>query len=153
MKTQLMVGAAAAALLLSFGFASAQGTATAPLAAPAKSEPPKVPVGNHYVCYPVKSQEFTERDASFSDQFFGRSVKVVAITRLCTPAAKKVGTRETKIVNGDLHLVCYAIKPNPKTKVPPPPPAVLTNDQFGLRTLNMAEPTEVCLPAGKTIIR
>lgn len=106
---------------------------------------PAIPLGNHYVCYPAKAPEFKPRKASFVDQFGEIDVMVTGITRLCAPATKRYNGKITEVVNKDLHLVCYSIKPDQQQKLP----KVLTNDQFGPETLALSQPNEICLPAGK----
>ncbi len=127
-----IIAAAAAALLVCASAATAQKL-------------PPIPAGNHYVCYPAKAAEFKPRKASFVDQFGEIDVLVTGITRLCAPATKRYNGKITEMVNKDLHLVCYSIKPNQEQKLP----KVLTNDQFGPETLALAQPNEICLPAGK----
>jgi hypothetical protein len=126
------VAVAAAALILNVpGVASAQKL-------------PPIPVGNHYVCYPAKG-EFKPVKASFVDQFGEIDVVVTGITRLCAPATKRYNGKITEVVNKNLHLVCYSIKPNQTQKLP----KVLINDQFASGTLVLEQPNEICLPAGK----
>ena len=106
---------------------------------------PDIPKGNHYVCYPVKPIDFKAIKASFVDQFGEIDVTVTGITRLCAPATKRYNGKITEVVNKDLHLVCYSIKPNQEQTLP----KVLINDQFGSAVLSLAQPNEICLPAGK----
>ena len=126
------VAVAAAALILNVpGVASAQKL-------------PPIPVGNHYVCYPAKG-EFKPVKASFVDQFGEIDVVVTGITRLCAPATKRYNGKITEVVNKNLHLVCYSIKPTKEQMLP----KVLINDQFASATLVLEQPNEICLPAGK----
>ena len=116
------------------------------IAAPASAQkPPPIPKGNHYVCHPAKVEKFAERKASFADQFGAIDVVVTGITRVCTPAEKRYNNQITPVVDKSLHLVCYSIKPSQAQKLP----KVLTNDQFGPETIVLAQPNEICLPAGK----
>lgn len=110
---------------------------------------PAIPVGNHYVCYPVReSTQFTPRVATFHDEFGTFTATVQKITHLCNPALKRADGKVYEMVNPNMHLTCYAI-----TYQGPPPPPVITNDQFGPRKLYLAPPTTVCLPAGKVITK
>ena len=131
MRKIYAVGAAA----LIFGFA---GVANA-------QKLPAIPVGNHYVCYPAHAVDFKPRKASFVDQFGEIDVEVVGITRLCAPATKRYNGKITEVVDKNLHLVCYAIKPMQDQKLP----KVLTNNQFDPATLTLGQPNEICLPTGK----
>lgn len=150
----------AAGLLLAANIASAQTTpdaAAAPAPAPGMAGPPVVippiplpiiPVGNHYVCYPVKPQNvFVPTKAVFTDQFGSVPALVTNVTRLCNPANKLINGRLYKMVDPNLHLTCYAIRP-----IQFVPRQVRTTDQFGTRFLTVYPPTEVCLPAAKTLL-
>jgi hypothetical protein len=164
MKTHLMVAAGATAFVLSVAMVSAQGTLTTrapanPLvpatpAATATGVPagvalPAIPIGNHYVCYPVKeSAQFKQRTATFHDQFGTWTATVLGITHLCTPAEKRAEGKVYPMVNPKLHMTCYKIKYQGGAL-----PKVLTNDQFGPQTLYLSPATTVCLPAGKVIIK
>lgn len=106
---------------------------------------PPIPKGNHYVCYPAKVAEFKPFKASFVDQFGEIDVTVVGVTRLCAPATKRYNGKITEVVDKNLHLVCYAIKPNQTQNLP----KVVTNNQFGPLTLTLDQPNEICLPSGK----
>ena len=130
---KILVAAAAVSILAACGATTAQKL-------------PAIPVGNHYVCYPVKAVDFKPLKASFVDQFGEIDVTVTGITRLCAPATKRFNGKITEVVNKDLHLVCYSIKPNQTQTLP----KVLINNQFGALTLALAQPNEICLPSGKT---
>lgn len=154
MRTYLKV--AASAFVLSAAMASAQGTLTtrAPTALvpgavtagmPAGVALPAIPIGNHYVCYPVKeAAQFKPRTATFQDQFGTWTATVLKITHLCTPAMKRADGKVYEMVNRNLHLTCYAIRYQGGAL-----PPVLTNDQFGPQKLILGPATTVCLPAGK----
>ena len=161
MRTLLKV--AASAFVLSAAMASAQGTLTtgapatlvpATPAATATGLPagvalPAIPIGNHYVCYPVKeTTQFTPRTATFHDEFGTFTAKVLKITHLCNPALKRADGKVYEMTNPNLHLTCYSI-----SYQGPLPPPVITNDQFGPRKLYLAPATTVCLPAGKIITK
>jgi len=164
MRTHLKVAAAASALVLSVAVASTQGTLTTgapanPLvpatpAATATGLPagvalPAIPIGNHYVCYPVKeTTQFKPRTATFHDEFGTFTATVLKITHLCNPALKRADGKVYEMTNPNLHLTCYSI-----SYQGPLPPPVITNDQFGPRKLYLAPPTTVCLPAGKIITK
>lgn len=140
----------AAGFMLAANLASAQ-TAMAPaggMAAPVAALPiPVVPIGNHYVCYPVRPQQvFAPIRAVFTDQFGPVQALVTNITRLCNPATKLMIDRPYKIIDANLHLTCYAIRP-----VHYVVRQVRTTDQFGTRVLTVMPPTEVCLPAAKML--
>ena len=157
MRTFLKV--TASAFVLSIVAASAQGTmttagapanplvpgaaATAPSDVPAGVALPAIPKANHYVCYPATGQ-FTSRTVWLGDQFGSRNVKVIRITRVCTPATKRANNQVYPIIDPKLHYTCYAIQYE-GAALPP----VVTNDQFGARVLKLLPATEVCLPAGK----
>ncbi|MDE2134097.1 MAG: hypothetical protein KGJ49_05820 [Alphaproteobacteria bacterium] len=165
MKTHKKIAFAASALVLSVAVASAQGVTGAPSPnnplvptgttvpiVPAGTVPtnlPPIPVGNHYVCYPVKAlTQFKPHTAVFHDQFGTWNVYVLSITRLCTPALKRADGRVYEMVNPRLHMTCYQIR----YQTGPLPP-VITNDQFGPLRLTLSPATEVCLPAGKTPLK
>ena len=147
----------ASSLLLAANMALAQTTpdaATAPppaggmMAGPLPALP-MIPKGNHYVCYPARAAQFRPLKASFVDQFGEIDVIVTGVTRLCAPATKRYNGRITEVVDKTEHLVCYSIKPNQVQRLP----RVLTNNQFGPLTLDLAQPNEICLPSGKTPLR
>ena len=164
MRTHLRLAAAASALVLSGAVASAQGTMTTgapanplvpgtvttnPNGLPVGVALPAIPVGNHFVCYPVKeTTQFTPLTATFHDEFGTFTARVQKITHLCNPALKRANGKVYEMVNPNMHLTCYAI-----VYQGPPPPPVITNDQFGPRKLYLAPPTTVCLPAGKIITK
>ncbi|HXC56627.1 MAG TPA: hypothetical protein VNU97_15115 [Rhizomicrobium sp.] len=134
--TKYFAAAAAFAILGTCGTASAQ---------PA----PEIPVGNHYACYPVRQEgDFRPVTAVFTDQFGHFGAVVTGITRLCNPATKLMDGRPYKMVDANLHLTCYAIRPVDFGRR-----TVRTTDQFGTRELLVAPPTEVCLPAAKTLLK
>jgi hypothetical protein len=155
MKTQIRLAALATVFTFSGAMALAQGTMSGPMndnslvpgAAP-QSALPSIPVGNHYVCYPVKGAQFKPRTATFRDQFGAWTVTVIGITRLCAPAEKRADGKVYEMVNKGLHLTCYTIRYQGGAL-----PPVMTNDQFGPQKLTLAPATEVCLPAGKAPIR
>jgi hypothetical protein len=147
----------AAGFLLTATLASAQTTpdaAAAPAPGPGMAGPPVIlplpviPVGNHYVCYPVKATTpFQPLQAVFRDQFGNLPVTVMGYTRLCNPAMKNYKDHTYQMVNPALHLTCYAIK-----AVHFVVRQVRTTDQFGTRILVVYPPNEVCLPAAKTLL-
>jgi hypothetical protein len=110
---------------------------------------PSIPIGNHYVCYPVKpTTDFKPRWAVFNDQFGSWKIYVLGINALCAPAEKTIDGKRYPIENKELHLTCYKIRyegQNPHT--------VITNDQFGPQKLTFLPAKEVCLPAGKLVLK
>ena len=145
MKTALMTGAATVALVM--GMASAQPAPTANPLAPTAMAAPVVPKGNHYVCYPVKAEQFKPITVKMQDQFGPKEVTVVAITKVCAPANKTMPTGAvSEMVDPRLHLTCYQVRAEGKL-----PPSVITNDQFGTKKVMLSQPNEICLPAGKTV--
>jgi hypothetical protein len=150
----LIIGATA--LLCSVGMAFAQGTLTAApgtftsmtTSVPPGVAVPDIPKGNHYVCYPVKVEQFKPRVATFRDQFGVWSMTVIKPTHLCTPAEKRADNRVYPMTDPRLHMVCYDVKYNGRTL-----PPVITNDQFGPMKLVLGQASTVCLPAGKTPLK
>ena len=147
----------ATGFLLAANIASAQttpGAAAAPppdgamMAGPPNALP-AIPRGNHYVCHPARATNFRPLKASFVDQFGEIDVLVTGVTRLCAPATKRYNGRITEVVDKTEHLVCYSIRPNQVQRLP----RVLTNNQFGPLTLDLAQPNEICLPSGKIPLR
>lgn len=132
-----------------YGFTIVTAAILAASGALAQKLPP-IPKGNHYVCYPARvDQQFKVRKATFQDQFGKWNVYVTGITRLCTPALKRYGRTVSEPVDKRLHQVCYSIRLASKN----PLPKVVTNDQFGAERLYLSPPREVCLPAGKMVIK
>lgn len=149
----LLIGAAAAALALTTGVASGQGILHRPVGTvtpvtTTNLTPPSIPLGNHYVCYPVKAEGFKPRQATFRDQFGAWTVTVIRPTHLCTPAEKRANNAVSPMTDPKLHLVCYAVGYNGGVPV-----RVLVNDQFGAQTLSVSHASTVCLPAGKLVIK
>jgi hypothetical protein len=138
---------AVAALMLSTVMSLAQGSMTGPPATPPAL--PAIPVGNHYVCYPVQSDvKPVPRTVTFTDQFGTITGIATNVTRICVPAAKRYKDKVYEATDTFLHLVCYAFRAQGR-----PLPLVVTNDQFGPQRLKLAPPNEVCLPAGKTPLK
>ncbi len=153
----LLIGASTGALLCTFAVAFAQpagtvapvpGGLTSAATLPAGVALPAIPKGNHYVCYPVKVENFKPRTVTFRDQFGAWTVTVIRPTHLCTPAEKRADNRFYPMTDPKLHMMCYAIGYNGK-----PLPPVLVNDQFGGLKLTLGQASTVCLPAGKVIIK
>jgi len=125
MRTHLKLAAAASAFVMSVAVASADGAMTTgapanplvpgtlttnPNGLPAGVAIPAIPIGNHYVCYPVReSTQFIPRTATFHDEFGTFTATVQKITHLCNPALKRADGKVYEMVNPQMHLTCYAI--------------------------------------------
>lgn len=147
-----IIGASAGALLSSLALAQPATTtpthpagtlATAPL-----TTLTAIPKGNHYVCYPVKAEQFKERKVTFKDQFGVWTMVIVKPTTLCTPAEKRADNKVFEMVDPKLHLMCYQVRYESKA-----PPYVQVTDQFGTSKMGLYQATTVCLPANKTVTK
>jgi hypothetical protein len=109
-------------------------------------ELPPIPKGNHYACYPARlTDPFKPRVVTLTDQMGTYKVQVVTLTRVCMPVRKTVDGKVFEPVDPKAHLDCYAIKGG-EVKLTD----VIINDQFGGHTnVRLAQPNEICLPAGK----
>jgi hypothetical protein len=165
MKTELIIGAAALALVLGSALAesakSGAAKTTPAVAVPAvqaaapaiKPLPLLIPTGNHYVCYPASLPAgfvIPVQNVDLKDQFGMGNARITGITRLCNPVVKTVTDKNGRktvhdIIDRRLHIVCYAIAYTIK-----PPARVTVKDQFiGQQELDLKLATELCLPAAK----
>jgi len=117
------------------------------------TETPAPPTGEeysyeHYKCYTLKETAFTKSDVLVTDQFGAHTLNLTKRTRLCNPTTKIVNGRTFPIRNPERHLLCYAVKPTTKEKLP----TVFTNNQFGADQLKLGSAVELCLPTLKKLL-
>jgi len=128
--------------------ALAAGTAALAGAAAAQPAPGPAPKGNHYQCYPAEQQEKpVPRSVALADQFGKREVALGAVVRLCNPVEKRAKEGSGPIVDRTLHLVCYRYAAQQAPRV------VRVRNQFGVLTLKVGQPGELCLPSSKVIVK
>jgi hypothetical protein len=95
---------------------------------------------NHYKCYKVTNEPFTQRAVTLEDQFGSSTATVIKATRFCNPADKNSGG----IVDPTAHLMCYTIRESGFTKR-----TVVVRNQFGDQTVTVLKPETLCNPAEK----
>jgi streptogramin lyase len=104
--------------------------------------PPLVRGLDHYECYGVKPQgRFASRAVLLVDQF-GKGWRIAfRATLLCNPVSKNKGA----VLNPRDHLVCYALRGGPVFR----PRRASVRNQFGVATLVVSAPTQLCVPSVK----
>jgi len=119
--------------------------------------PPPLPgsfIVDHFQCYKVAASKGAPKfvpvlNVEIADQFGTMHVDVKKPTYLCTPVDKN-GEDPTAPTHTD-HLMCYQVKQvktDPKfLKVV----GVFVNNQFGPEQLDVKKPSELCVPAQKTL--
>lgn len=109
-----------------------------------RPEPP-VP-GNHFLCYKVEPHEkFKPVDVKLADQFMEWGTAVVRVERVCTPVRKN----NSKVYWGKkIHLVCYLIKPGKQAGR-----VVAMRNQFGKQRFTVLQPTTLCVPSYKKLLK
>lgn len=105
--------------------------------------PPVPKDADHYLCYDVEPYNVIE-GVTLRDQFQNKGFKTLRAKYLCNPAEKRHGDKTYPILDENNHLMCYEVIPhNPAYR------KVVTNDQFGIRSLNVVRTEEICLPTAK----
>lgn len=101
-------------------------------------------IANHYKCYKITEWDhFTPVDHRLTDQFnTDHPADVLRPSLLCNPVKKD----DTKIVNPNIHLVCYDILVD---QDPTEKKADIKN-QYGGNTVKTFEPELLCLPSLKS---
>jgi hypothetical protein len=111
----------------------------------AQKNPPGVNP-THYQCYRVIEEKppFKERKVRLRDQFGASSAEVIKPEFICAPTLKNnLKPRDTRT-----HYVCYEDK-GPKT----PERKVEIVNQFGKEILVVAQPTVLCVPSRKYLLK
>lgn len=97
----------------------AGGLALVALGGVAVGQVEKIPVGNHYLCYHAEGDTPREVVQLF-DEFYpdglSRRPTVGATRWLCNPTEKHSSEGIFRVVDPDLHYVCYLISPEPRGK-------------------------------------
>lgn len=103
-------------------------------------------LGDHYACYTAKLP--VSLDMTLVDQFGSFKFHADTLSRLCNPVNKTYRDKTTKVKNPDLHYVCYTGKAKPVVTH-----TVEVTNQFGVTTVDVKGPNEVCAPSTKKVIK
>lgn len=102
---------------------------------------------NHYKCYlvePLLGQIYPQ--VQLRDQFKSSQAQVIRPRYLCNPVEKEAPNHYAKIVDPDVHYVCFEIMQfNPGQIYP----NVRTENQFGTQYLRPMQAELLCLPSKK----
>ena len=96
--------------------------------------------GDHFKCYKLAPEQFTQRTVSLEDQFGPSTATVLRPTRFCNPASKN----NSPVSDLTAHLACYQIREGAFTRR-----TVVVRNQFGDQTLTIIKPETLCNPAEK----
>lgn len=106
--------------------------------------PLPTPSVDHFLCYAVRHARTRVPGVSVVDQFGSLTVDVKRPSRLCTAVDK----RGEGVTDPSASLLCYEVRA--AAGEPPfhgPPGPVYVDNQFGLDTLLVTRPTELCVPS------
>ena len=99
---------------------------------------------DHFLCYGATTSGFTPRRLlPLDDQFDASTVTVDKLVGFCAPVAKDEGVVQSEV----RHLTCYNLKDVPKS----PTRRVHVDNQFGPLDLDVFNPSQLCLPASKSL--
>jgi len=101
---------------------------------------------NHYLCYDVEPYSITTNILA-KDQFQQRPFQAIRARYLCNPVEKTHDGKVHEIVDENNHFMCYEVIPHNKVNR-----KVITRDQFGVKSLDIMQTEEVCVPTVKTHI-
>jgi len=107
---------------------------------------------DHFNCYKVKvtegTPEFVPLQVTLEDQFTApRVFDVDKPTRLCNPVDKN----GEGILNPELHLLCYKVKPAKDEPKHEKIESIHVNNQFGPLQVDTKKEKELCVPSTKTL--
>jgi hypothetical protein len=109
---------------------------------------------DHYKCYTVKAPKGAPAfpplaRVSVQDQFLSapRLFDLKKPTLLCAPVDKN----GEGLKDHETHLMCYKATLSPRQSRLPTTPGVHVSDQFGARTVNAAQTSELCVPSQGTL--
>jgi hypothetical protein len=102
---------------------------------------------NHYKCYAVSGGASVAENVELVDQFGTERVRVQRPSRLCNPVEKRRAGRDPEPPpHPTEHLVCYQMR---ELGDPFVPRSVFTRDQFRPETLQIDQPSRLCVPSEK----
>jgi len=124
------------------------------LTGPPGKTPKTPPRLNHFTCYPVTlapgTPPYNPPPVMLQDEFAPAPVNAQVApvpTELCLPTEKILPSGKVfPIINPTLHLLCFPVTPTPIIS------PVFDENQFGTRTVTIAQTRTLCVPSTKKVL-